>query len=98
MYEQDIKILEENGYWKLITKYQFYRYDMLNGKVGKFSPKKVLYLVYQRIDHEQWIKDKEAIRLAEIAEAERLKVVQEQMRLQMLADRKKAKASSWKMC
>lgn len=46
MYEGEIKKLEEDGYWKLVTKYSFYRYDMLNEKDGKFSPNKVLYLVY----------------------------------------------------
>ena len=69
----------------------------MNGKVGKFSPKKVLYLVYQKIDHDQWLKDKEAKRLADIAEKERLAYVKEQMRLQMLADRRKAKRATWKM-
>ena len=91
MYEREIKKLEEDGYWKLVTKYSFYRYDMLNEKDGKFSPNKVLYLVYQRIDHDWFVREKERIRLEDIAEKKRLEVVKEQMRLQMLEDRKKGK-------
>lgn len=52
VYDPEIKKLEQNGYWKFITDYKFYRYDKLGGnKVGKFSPKKVHYLVYQKVDH-----------------------------------------------
>ena len=81
LYEKEIKALEKNGYWRFTTDYQFYRYDKLCGDcLGQFSPKKVLYLVYQKIDHSKWLVDQENIRLAEIAEKERLAYVQEMMR------------------
>lgn len=52
LYEQEIKELEKTGYWKFTTDYNFFRYDKLCGEsMGQFSKKKVLYLVYQKIDH-----------------------------------------------
>ena len=81
VYEKEIKELEENGYWKFITDYKFYRYDKLCGNgVGKFSPKKVHYLVYQKMDHVQWLTAQENIRLAQIAEKERLSYVGQMMK------------------
>ena len=76
VYETEVTHLEKNGYWKFITDYKFYRYDKLCGnKIGKFSPKKVHYLVYQKMDHVKWLADQENIRLAEVAEKERLAYV-----------------------
>ena len=69
-YEQEIKKLEEDGYWKFTAEHTFYRYDKLCEKVGKFSTKLVKILAYQKNDYEQWLADKErekqeALRLAE---------------------------------
>lgn len=81
VYDPEIRRLEQNGFWKFVTDYKFYRYDKLGGnKVGKFSPKKVLYLVYQKMDHIQWLTDQENLRLAQAAEKERLAYVTQMMK------------------
>ena len=82
IYEKEIQKLEDEGFWKFVTDYKFYRYDKVCGDaIGKFSPKKIHYLVYQKIDHAKWLTTQENIRLAEIQERERLAYVQEMMRM-----------------
>ena len=69
LHENEIKELEKKGLWKFKTDYQFYKYDKVFGAaIGKFSTKKVLYLVYEKVDRNKWLLEQENIRLAEVAE------------------------------
>ena len=76
--------------WKFKTDYQFYKYDKVFGAViGKFSSRKVLYLAYEKIDQNVWRQEQEKIRLAEVAEKDRLNCIKEMMRQKMLENRRK---------
>lgn len=46
IYDQEIKQLNEEGYWNFTSEHQFFRYDMLCEGMGKFSTKLVKVLAY----------------------------------------------------
>lgn len=46
IYENEIKSMVEDGYWNFTAEHQFYRYDMLADKMGKFSTKLVKIVAY----------------------------------------------------
>ena len=52
IYAAEIKQLQEEGHWNFTAEHQFFRYDMLADKMGKFSTKLVKVLAYQKSDYE----------------------------------------------
>ena len=79
-FEAEIKELEKSGFWKFKTEHQF---DKVYGV--KFPSRKALYLAFEKVDHDAWRQEQGKLRLAEVAEQDRLRCVQEMMRQKMLA-------------